>query len=395
MVRRRGVLGIGGLVLSLALVGSACGDDDGPSGASASATTADEAAGVSDTTAAGAATSEGDTAGAGGDGSAVPFTECPAEALAAGAAGPGPGAGEKLQVVTTVAPITSIVANVAGEAADVTGVVPEGTNSHTYEPKPSVAAVLSKADVVFVNGLKLEDPTLELAEEHADDGSQIVELGTLTITPDQYLYDFSFPEDGGKPNPHLWTNPPMARCYAEIAASVLAKADPANAATYQANAAAYTSKIDELDRLMVAATATVPEGNRKLLTYHDAYAYFAQHYGWEVIGAIQVSSFEDPTPKEVTGLIDQVKATGVPAIFGSEVFPSPVLEQIGKETGVRYVDVLRDDDLPGAPGDPEHSFLGLMQFDYVTMVTSLGGDATGLRAFDPSDVTTDRARYPQ
>jgi ABC-type Zn uptake system ZnuABC Zn-binding protein ZnuA len=213
--------------------------------------------------------------------------------LAAGAAGPGPGAGEKLQVVTTVAPITSIVANVAGEAADVTGVVPEGTNSHTYEPKPSVAAVLSKADVVFVNGLKLEDPTLELAEEHADDGSQIVELGTLTITPDQYLYDFSFPEDGGKPNPHLWTNPPMARCYAEIAASVLAKADPANAATYhQANATAYTSKIDELDRLMVAATATVPEGNRKLLTYHDAYAYFAQHYGWEVIGAIQVSSFE-------------------------------------------------------------------------------------------------------
>jgi ABC-type Zn uptake system ZnuABC Zn-binding protein ZnuA len=277
----------------------------------------------------------------------------------------------------------------------VTGVVPEGTNSHTYEPKPSVATVLAKADVVFVNGLKLEDPTLELAEENAKDGSQIVELGDLTVTPEQYLYDFSFPEDGGKPNPHLWTNPPMARCYAEITAAVLAKADPANAATYRGNATAYAAKVDELDRLMVEATASVPAGNRKLLTYHDAYAYFAQHYGWDVIGAIQVSSFEDPTPREVTDLIDQVRATKVPAIFGSEVFPSPVLEQIGKETGVRYVDVLRDDDLPGDPGEPGHSFLGLMQFDYATMVSSLGGDASGLEGFDPSDVTLDRADYPQ
>ena len=132
----------------------------------------------------------------------------------------------------------------------------------------------------------------------------------------------------------------------------MAKADPANAATYQANAAAFTAKVDELDRLMVEATASVPAANRELLTYHDAYAYFAAHYGWTVIGAIQVSDFEDPTPKEVTELITQIKREKVPAIFGSEVFPSPVLAQIAKETGTTYVDKLRDDDLPGAPGDP-------------------------------------------
>jgi ABC-type Zn uptake system ZnuABC Zn-binding protein ZnuA len=187
----------------------------------------------------------------------------------------------------------------------------------------------------------------------------------------------------------------MAECYAETAASTLAKADPANAATYRANAAAFSSKVEQLDQLMRQATASMPPGNRKLLTYHDAYAYFAQHYGWDVIGAIQVSSFEDPTPKEVADLIDQVKATKVPAIFGSEVFPSPVLEQIGEETGVRYVDSLRDDDLPGKPGDAEHSYLGLMKFDFVTMVTNLGGDATGLQAFDDGDVTPDHADYPQ
>ena len=135
---------------------------------------------------------------------------------------------------------------------------------------------------------------------------------------------------------------------------------------------------------MRTSFATIPRAQRKLLTYHDAYAYFGRDYGWDVIGAIQVSDFEEPTPKEVAGLIDQIRAEKVPAIFGSEVFPSPVLAQIGKEAGVEYVDVLRDDDLPGRPGDPEHSWIGLMHFDYVTMTEAMGGDATALKAFKPA-----------
>ena len=301
----------------------------------------------------------------------------------------------RLQVLTTVAPITSIVASVAGVLADVHGLIPEGEDSHTYEPKPSVAAQVSKADLVFVNGLKLEDPTRDIAQRNLPDGSQMVELGTRTITPDEYIYDFSFPREGGKPNPHLWTNPPMARCYAEIAASAMANADPANAAAYLANERLFSAKVDELDELMKTATASMPAQNRVLLTYHDAYAYFAAHYRWTVIGAIQVSSFEDPTPKEVTALIRQVKRAGVPAIFGSEVFPSPVLAQIGKEARVKYVDKLRDDDLPGGPGEADHSYLGLMKFDFVTMVSSLGGDASHLAAFDTETRVPDTADYPQ
>ena len=146
---------------------------------------------------------------------------------------------------------------------------------------------------------------------------------------------------------------------------------------------------------MRASFATIPRARRKLLTYHDAYAYFGRDYGWDIIGAIQVSDFEDPTAKEVANLIDQVKAAKVPAIFGSEVFPSPVLEQIGKEAGVKYVDVLRDDDLPGEPGEPEHSWMGLMHFDYVTMTEAMGGDASALKAFTPGDVAPDTASYPQ
>jgi ABC-type Zn uptake system ZnuABC Zn-binding protein ZnuA len=320
---------------------------------------------------------------------------CPAAATSAGAPAAGPLGGGKLQVVTTVAPITSIVANIAGDRAEVHGVIPEGEDSHTYEAKPSVTELVLKADVVFVNGLKLEDPTKEIAQQNIPKGAEVVELGTLTITPDEYIYDFSFPKDGGKPNPHLWTNPPMAKCYAAIAASAMAKADPANANYYEANENAYAAKIDQLDQLMKDATAGMPAKNRELLTYHDAYAYFAAHYGWKVIGAIQVSSFDDPTPKDVVDLISQIEEEKVPAIFGSEVFPSPVLAQIGKETGVTYIDKLRDDDLPGGPGEPDHSYLGLMKFDLVTMVSNLGGDASRLEAFDATDVVRDNADYPQ
>ncbi|MFM8310668.1 MAG: metal ABC transporter substrate-binding protein [Ilumatobacteraceae bacterium] len=331
----------------------------------------------------------------GGDEALVSDGDPQEAALAACLAGEAQPAGERLAIATTVAPITSIVANIVGGLADITGIVPEGTNSHTFEPPPSVAATLAGADVVFVNGLVLEEPTKDLAAANMADGSVLCELGTSILPVADYVYDFSFPKDGGKPNPHLWTNPPMAEQYALLVRDVMARLDPANADAYMANAVAYVAKLDALDAAVRSATETVDPSNRKLLTYHDAYAYFARTYGWDVIGAIQPSSFDEPTPKEIADLIAQVRESGVPAIFGSEVFPSPVLEQIGNETGVQYVDVLRDDDLPGEPGDPEHSFLGLMRFDYVTMVEALGGDASALIALDVADVATDTAVYPQ
>ncbi|MFM8650275.1 MAG: metal ABC transporter substrate-binding protein [Actinomycetota bacterium] len=309
---------------------------------------------------------------------------------------PAPIEGRPVVVATTVAPITSIVANIAsGTDTVIEGIVPEGTNSHTYEPPPSVAAIVSDADVVFINGLVLEEPTKELALANKKDAGVICELGTAILPESDYVYDFSFPREGGKPNPHLWTNPPMAKAYAELVRDVLAAADPAAAATYAANFEAFAARIDALDSALRESTATLEADARQLLTYHDAYAYFAKEYGWNVIGAIQPSSFDEPTPKEIADLIDQVEKTGVRAIFGSEVFPSTVLEQIGKETGVDYVDVLRDDDLIGEPGDPEHSWMGLMRFDYVTMIEALGGDASALRALDVSDVGPDTAVYPQ
>ena len=296
-------------------------------------------------------------------------------------------------IVTTVAPITSIVSSVVGDRATVTGIVPEGSDSHTFEPKPSAAEVLSKADGVYMNGLQLEEPTKKLAQANLADGAEVVELGTQAIPESEYLYDFSFPRSGGKPNPHLWTDPPLAKRYAEIVKDDVSKRDPKNADYYDTNYQRFAAQVDELDAAMRTSFKTIP--NRRLLTYHDAYAYFAKTYDWKVVGAIQVSDFEDPTPKEVASLVGQVKREKVPAIFGSEVFPSPVLKQIGREADVRYVDVLRDDDLPGEPGEPEHSWMGLMRFDFITMTEALDGDATALKAVAVGDGVEDKADYPQ
>lgn len=292
--------------------------------------------------------------------------------------------GPELHAVTTVSPITNIVHNVGGDLIRVTGLVPEGVNSHTFEPAPRDARALADADVVFVNGLNLELPSIELARANIPEGTEIVTLAERTLAEHEYIFDFSFPVEQGDPNPHLWTNPRYVIRYAEIVAEVLAELDPDGAQTYAGNARAFTRRVEELDRALREATATVPEGNRVLLTYHDSFPYMARQYGWTVIGAIQPSDFADPSPRDVARLIEQIRDQAVPAIFGSEVFPSPVLRQIARESGAAYLDDLRDDDLPGSPNDPDHSLLGLLVFDFRTMVEALGGDAS---AFAEVDVT--------
>jgi len=264
--------------------------------------------------------------------------------------------------------------------------VPEGTNSHTFEPAPSDAQKLALADLVFFNGLKLEEPTLKLAEANKKAGAEIILLGEQTITPDQYIYDFSFPKEAGSPNPHLWPDPMYALKYAEIVRDALSRRDPDNADYYSKNYAAFKTRIDALDKAIQETINSIPKANRKLLTYHDSFAYFAPRYGMTIIGAIQPADFSEPSAKEVGALILQLKQEKVPAIFGSEVFPSPVLEQIAKETGVQYVDTLRDDDLPGKPGDINHSYVGLMVEDVRIMATALGGNPALIASFDTSNV---------
>ena len=298
-------------------------------------------------------------------------------------------------IATTVSPITSIAASIAGDRARIEGIVPEGTNSHTFEPSPQIAKLLSNADLILINGLKLEDPTLDLAQKNKKAETQIVELGTVVLPESDYIYDFSFPKEEGKPNPHLWTDPGYAIKYAGVIRDQLSELDPENSDYYASNFITFEQQANALAAAVKTDQQSVPAGNLKLLTYHDAYAYFAKEFGWTVIGAVQPSSFSDPAPSEVARLIDQVKAEKVTTIFGSEVFPSAVLAEVGRATGARYEDSLRDDDLPGKPGDAEHSWLGLMKYNYRTMISGLGGTPTQLDAISISSSTSDSAVYPQ
>lgn len=292
----------------------------------------------------------------------------------------------RLKVVATVSPLTNIVYNIGGDRIDLSGIVPEGVNSHTFEPAPSDAIKLAEADLIFINGLYLEQPTLELAQANLKEGAEIVLLGEQTISADEYVYDFSFPKEAGNPNPHLWTNPIYALRYAEIVRDKLVEHDADNADTYRANYDIFAQRIAELDEAIKATTESIPPQNRKLLTYHDSFAYFAPYYGYTVIGAIQPADFSEPSAQEVASLIEQLRAEKVPAIFGSEVFPSPVLDQIGREADVAYVDTLRDDDLPGLPGDPDHSYIGLMVYDLKIMAQALGGDPSLMDSIDTANI---------
>ena len=302
-----------------------------------------------------------------------------------------------LDVVATVSPITSIVENIGGTRISLQGVVPEGVNSHTFEPAPAVAVALSGADLIFLNGLFLEEPTLEMAKANLKPGASIVSLGEQTITRDQWQFDFSFPEADGHPNPHLWPDPILTLRYAEIVRDNLAVRDPANADYYRANYDVFAGRIATLDEAIKTIIPTIPTENRKLLTYHDSWAYFADRYGLTVIGAVQPSDFSEPSARDVANLITQIREEGIPAVFGSEVFPSDVMQTIAAESGAKYIDELSDDDLPGAPGDPDHSYLGLEVANLRIMIPALGGDASALDDVDISPVFdgASNAVYPQ
>jgi ABC-type Zn uptake system ZnuABC Zn-binding protein ZnuA len=300
---------------------------------------------------------------------------------------------KNLNVVTTVAPITSIVENIGGDKIQLAGIIPEGINSHTFEPIPSDSKLLSSADLIILNGLDLETPTSKLAQANLKPGASIYSLGDKTIKEADYIFDFSFPKEQGHPNPHLWLNPEYAMRYATLVRDELIHLDPKNKAVYEQNAAQFLKKLEALDQAIKEAAQTIPQNNRRLLTYHDSWPYFARRYGFQVIGAVQPSDFADPSPHEVVRLIEQIRKEKVPAVFGSEVFPSPVLEQIAREAKSRYIDKLRDDELLGKPGDPQHSYIGMMIENMTIMFEALGGSTEALKKVDPAPVAGAHADY--
>jgi ABC-type Zn uptake system ZnuABC Zn-binding protein ZnuA len=291
---------------------------------------------------------------------------------------------KKLNVVTSVAPVADIVKNIAGDKIELTQLIPDGVDSHTFELTPSGAIKVQGADLIIINGLHLESGVEKIANASRSHNSnqQLLKLADNTINKNQWIFDFSFPKENGDANPHLWLNVAYAMNYATLIKNKLIQMDPQNAAYYAANTERYMASLNKLDDGIKKSIKTIPPENRKLLTYHDSWAYFAPRYGMTVIGAVQPSDFGEPTPQDVAKLIDQIRNEKVPALFGSEVFPSKVMDQIGKEGHVKYVTTLADDVLPGKGGDKEHSYVGMMLEDTKNMIIALGGNTSVIDGVD-------------
>ena len=280
-----------------------------------------------------------------------------------GSAGPAAGSsdpsGATLEVVTTTTVFADIVRNVGGSRVSVTSIIPPGVGPEDYEPKPEDARKLADAQLIVSNGVGLDDFLDRLLTSAGGDQPRLVlGEGIPVITVD------------GEPNPHFWLDPTIVRDhYLPAIAGELTALDPAGKATYVANVAAYSATLDALDADLKTKVEEIPAADRKLVTFHDAFPYFARHYGFELIGVILANVGQEPTAGELAGLVDTVKAAGVKAVFSEAQFSPKLAETLAQEAGVtKVVTTLYNDALGPAPAD---TYVGLMRWNVDQIVAAL------------------------
>ncbi len=279
-----------------------------------------------------------------------------------GAAAPSSGG---VQVVTTTTILADLVAQVGGSRVTVDSLVPRGGEVHTFDPTPSDVRRLAAADLVFLNGLGLDDWLANLVTD-AGTAAPVVRLGEDLPGVD---YITSGP-DGLATNPHLWLNAAYAAKYAERIAEQLTAVDPGHAAEYAAGLSAYTEVLDGLDATLRATLGAIPEANRTVLSFHDAFPYFAAAYGLRIDGTIVDAPGQDPSAGDVANLIRVVRADSVRAIFAEAQFSEDLVRTIADETGVVVVSDLYTDTVGDAPVD---TYVGVMTWNLDQVVRALGG----------------------
>lgn len=287
---------------------------------------------------------------------------------------PDPGSDTQLSVVTVVEPISDIVRQIAGDRATVRSLVPEGADAHSYSPRPRDAMRLADADLYVGVGIHLNDAALQLAQANITDPDRILLIGE-TLSPDAFVNDHDDGTGTLGPNPHMWTS--VANVLAALPAirDSLSAIDPDGTATFQANSDALAQSLHALDVEIRTAVASIDPANRVLVTFHDAWTYFARDYDLTYAVAVQGRDYSDPSAQAVRNLIAQIAALEVIAVFGSAVFPSDVLAVIAEETGATYVTGLSDDLFPDALGD-DATYQDLMRYNAAIIVKGLQGDAS-------------------
>jgi manganese/iron transport system substrate-binding protein len=287
--------------------------------------------------------------------------------VVAGFALPAPRAASQqptLKVVTSIGPIADLIRNVGGERVEVTALVPPGVEPEDYDPTPADAAAVSRARVFFANGLGLEAYLDNLVQSAGGASLEVVVLSTGAPT----ITSFGQGNEVGG-NPHLWLDPQNAARYVEVIRAALGRIDPASAAAYDANAAAYTTKLSQLDAAIEREVSTLPVERRVLVTTHDAYPYFAKRYGFTYLAVISANPEAEPSAQEYAQLVKTIKDNRVPAIFGEAGFSERTIEQLAADTGAAFVGDLFTDTL--SEEAPTNTYLGAMQYNADTIVSAL------------------------
>lgn len=291
-----------------------------------------------------------------------------------------PAAGS-INVIATTSIIADLVKNVGGERVNVRTLLTPGTDPHTYTPTPSDVQAIAESQIIFENGLGLEAWLSETTENAGGERPTIaVSDGITPIEGDEAAHAAEAPAAGSEEHghaehgadPHMWFDVQHAIRYVENIRDGLKQVDAANAASYDANAAAYIEQLKQLDAEIVKLVESVPAERRKLITNHDTFGYFARRYGFEVVGNVfeGVSTEQEPSAQQIAQLVKLIQEQQVPAVFTENTVNPRLAEQVADEAGVNVVTTLYTDAL-GAPGSTGATYIDMLRYDAQQIVAAL------------------------
>ena len=270
------------------------------------------------------------------------------------------GAQDRFNVVASFSILGDFVRNVGGERVSVTTLVGADSDVHVYTPAPADAKKIADAKLVFVNGLGLEGWLSRLVQSAGTRAAIVV--ATQGIAPLKI---------GSDADPHAWQSVANAKIYVTNIRDALGGADPANAGIYRANAEAYLAKLDALDREVREAIAKIPESRRKVISTHNAFGYFAAAYGVEFIAPLGVSTESEASARDIAGIISQIRASKIPAVFLENISDPRLIRRISAETGAKVGGTLYSDSLTGEKGDAP-TYIDMVRHNIRALTSALG-----------------------
>jgi zinc/manganese transport system substrate-binding protein len=266
---------------------------------------------------------------------------------------------DRLNVVASFSILCDFVRNVGGDRVGVTTLVGPDGDVHVYEPAPADAKKITDARLLVINGLGLEGWLPRLLQ--ASGSKAPIITATKAIAPLKL---------GSDADPHAWQSVANAKIYVANIRDALIAAAPADAEVFRSNAQAYLTKLDALDREVREAIAQIPSARRKVISTHDAFGYFAAAYGIEFIAPLGVSTESEASARDIAGIITQIKASKIPAVFLENISDPRLIRRISSETGARVGGTLYSDSLTGEKGSAP-TYIDMVRHNIKTLTSAL------------------------